>query len=266
MIELGKNGGTTLLTDICVLSYPHLATKRTNPKYPNSEPKYESVLVFPEFPMSVWECVVAVADRAWPAQQGPQGLVTGEMLIRQGLKKSPLHSGAEKPMDAFLVGKYFINAKSASAIGLVGPDGVTPLSHEAFYAGCFVRAFIGIFPFKDGTGIGVGLNALQFVRDCAPEQRLDNKVNSVAAFAANPLPNQPAPQMPPGGAYAATPAGGAPSWTPPAGQPGQPVYAQPHGQPVHGVPAYPAPAGAPAYPPGQPAYQQPAGAFPPGPR
>lgn len=245
---MSAKGTATLLTEVCRLSHPHLAEKHQNPKYPASEPKYESQLIFePVDTATIWAAIVAVAKLAWPAMTMPDGsIVDGETLLRNGVKKTPLHSGVERPQDAAYFNKFYISAKSSDPVPLVGPDGVTPLQASAFYAGCYVRAFIGVFVFKGGDGIGIGLNALQFVRD---GERLDNKAGATAAFAASPLPgNLAAPAAAP--AYAQQPAYAAPAQ--PAAIPAASWQQGPTGQPIANAPVYaqqPAPGGqAPAMP------------------
>jgi hypothetical protein len=246
-------GHTTIVSAVCRISHPALLAPRAVQGDATSIPKYGSSLIFePADTMDIWNAIVAVANRHWPGTQMADGTVlNGEAMLRANMLRTPLRAGSENPKDPAYVGKFFINAGSGPTAPpqFIGADGVTPVNAAMFYAGCYVRAFLGIFWFEKpvNKGVGVGLNALQFVAD---GPRIDGKGDARAAFAkAGPIPVQPGGG---GNGYAAPPP---PSWAPQ-----QPVMAPPPMGQAPG-PAY----AAPQQPVAQP-YQPPAQVYPPQPQ
>ncbi len=67
--------------------------------------------------------------------------------------------------------KYVLKCTSKSRFPIVGKDGKTPVYEEdnLFYGGCYVSAYITLFPFdKLGTGIASNVKSIQFRKDGDP--------------------------------------------------------------------------------------------------
>ena len=79
-------------------------------------------------------------------------------------------------------GHYFINTTSDQPPGVVDRRGKPLLDQTALYSGCYVRADVNAFPYKNSgnCGIGWGLNNLML---WAPGERLDGRQNAEDAFA-----------------------------------------------------------------------------------
>ena len=85
--------------------------------------------------------------------------------------KTPLRDGdLERPDDPAYANAYFINAKSATAPGIVAADRNIILARSDVYSGVYGRASINFYAFNSNgnRGIACGLNNLQKVRDGEP--------------------------------------------------------------------------------------------------
>src|SRR5690349_4646871 len=159
------------------LSYPTLkeprmvgdATKAT----------YSCVLIFPEDTdlSELEQACITVAEEKFGKDR------TAKLLKGKSLKW-PIKDGDEyasrKDGNEFYEGKQYVNLKSEEQPGLVGPragpDGrPESYSPDQFYAGCIVRASVGISAYdhpQGGKGVGLYLNNIQFVKH---GPRLDNR-------------------------------------------------------------------------------------------
>jgi hypothetical protein len=260
-LVFNAKGHTTIVSAVCRVSHPALSAPRAVQGDATSIPKYGSSLIFePEDTVDIWNTIVAVANRHWQGTQMADGtILNGEGMLLNGMLHTPLRAGQERPKDPAYIGKFFVNAGSGPTAPpqMIAADGQTPVNASVFYSGCYVRAFLGIFWFEKpiNKGIGIGLNALQFVAD---GPRIDGKGDARAAFAkAGPIPAAPGSGYngQPGGGYAAPPLA-PPSWQTPQ----QPVmapqqqYAAPAPQQAY---AAPPPQQAYAAPPPQQAYAAP---------
>lgn len=84
---------------------------------------------------------------------------------------NPLRDGdIEKPEREEYQEVIFANAKSLDKPGIVDPQRNQITSKEEFYAGCYARATIVVYPFdKPGNkGVAFGLNNIQKLRDGQP--------------------------------------------------------------------------------------------------
>jgi hypothetical protein len=105
-------------------------------------------------------------------------------MLKAGSLKWPIKDGDEyasrKDGNEVYEGRKYVNLKSEEQPGLVGPragaDGrPETYSPDQFFAGCVVRASVGVSAYdhpQGGKGVGLYLNNLQFVK---PGPRLDNK-------------------------------------------------------------------------------------------
>jgi len=95
----------------------------------------------------------------------------GDKELASGEKDDPIYKG-----------KFFLNASSDKAPGVVGSDAKPIIDQNILYAGCIVRGDINPFPYKNSgnCGVGWGLNNVMFIREGS---RLDGRVNAEDAFA-----------------------------------------------------------------------------------
>lgn len=155
------------ITPPAILCYPALfepkIPKGSDPK--TTKAKYSACLVFP--PGTDLKGLQRLAQEAanekfgdkWPA------------LHKAGRFKFPFRTDAEEK--GYEKGSVFINAKSDTAPGVVGPmagvDGKPVAIDDAdeLYPGCIVRASISFFGYdtNGNKGVGVGLNNLQKMRE-----------------------------------------------------------------------------------------------------
>lgn len=85
-------------------------------------------------------------------------------LVRIGF---PVGTGGDCPSVIYVT----MSAKNIKPT-VVGHDITTPLGPEDFYAGCYARASVTPFAFKNiGEGIALGLNHIQKLKD---GERLDS--------------------------------------------------------------------------------------------
>ena len=85
--------------------------------------------------------------------------------------KTPLRDGdLERPDDEAYANSYFINANSATALGIVDADRNTIIDRSEVYSGVYGRASINLYAFNSNgnKGIACGLNNLQKIKDGEP--------------------------------------------------------------------------------------------------
>jgi len=169
-----------MITTKCRISYPNLITPKANP---SGALKYSCCLLIPKSDtQGVKEIQNAIAaatargkEKIWnnkvppfrykPLRDGDEELASGE------------RSGREYE------GHYFVNCSSNDPPGIVDQRGKPAMVDDLVYAGCFVRADINPFPYKNSgnSGIGWGLNNVMFIHD---GERLDGRMKAEDAFAA----------------------------------------------------------------------------------
>jgi len=160
-----------------ILSYPALFEPRL-PGPNATKPIYSCALVFPaETPPEVRKNLDALIDACGREKLGAKY----DSLKRSGKLKLPIHpTTEEEEAKGYPPGSFFINCRSDSAPGIVGPvagvDGkpteiTNPLE---LYPGCIVRATINFYGFNagGGQGVGTGLRNIQKIKEGT---RLDNR-------------------------------------------------------------------------------------------
>jgi hypothetical protein len=122
--------------------------------------------------------------------QGKEKLWSGKVpkFRYEPLRDGDAELASGEKTDASYKGCYFINASANEAPGVVGPDAKPLMDQRCMYAGCYVRADINAYPYKNGgnNGVGWGLNNVMLVRD---GERLDGRSNAEDAFAAFAAPS-----------------------------------------------------------------------------
>lgn len=82
--------------------------------------------------------------------------------------RMPLRDGdVERPDDDAYKGMYFMNAKSKTQPGIVGPNKLPIIDQTEFYSGCWGYAAVSFYAYNSNgsKGIAVGLQHLMKTRD-----------------------------------------------------------------------------------------------------
>lgn len=146
------------------LSYAHLFEK-TNFGNENSEPVYSSMLIIDKDDKET----VDLLKKVFSFMHKNSEKIKGKKNVRL-----PLRDGdAEKPNNADLEGKYFMNAKSKYKPEVVGRymDPETkkpiPLTEDEVYSGCYANVSVNFYAYDSmgNKGIGVGLGNVQKMSD-----------------------------------------------------------------------------------------------------
>lgn len=152
---------TTCITPRAVAAYAYVWKARPSLN-PGGDPQFSVTLLFdkktaavsPEF-KEMRRCAMAAAKKKF-GDKLPKNLV------------SPFHDGdEEKSEDPLFAGMIYLNAKSKTKPGIVGPD-VQPLTEEFdFYSGCICRASVYFYGYDTAGNRGVSLllNNLQKLGD-----------------------------------------------------------------------------------------------------
>ena len=197
------------------LSYPHLFQPRQVDQ--SSPPKYGCVLLIPKDNPAIGQleqAEIKEADAHWGANK-PAAL---KALPLYDCATHPSYSG--KPE---LHGYIALSANAKDKPFTVDQNVQPVIDQSVFYAGCYVNADVGIFPYDAlmSKGIAAGLNGVQFVAD---GERIDGRPSVENMF--QPVAGAPAPIAP-----------GVGNPAPSHAVPGQPLsgVVQPPQQPVMGA-------------------------------
>ena len=133
-------------------------------------PKFSVSLIIPKSDTKTIEKIQAAIQAAYEEGQGKlKG--NGKSVPALSVLKTPLRDGdAERPDDEAYADAYFINAKSATAPGIVDADRNPILDRSEVYSGVYGRASINFYAFNSNgnKGIACGLNNLQKIKDGEP--------------------------------------------------------------------------------------------------
>ncbi len=169
-----------MITGKCIISYPSVFEAKPNP---SGALKFSASLLFDKKDFKDVAAVNAAIDKA--KEKGKSTIWNNKI---PSFRYLPLRDGdaelaSGEKTDPIYKGKFFLNASSDTAPGVVGPDAQPLMDQNRLYAGCIVRADINPFPYKNSgnCGVGWGLNHVMLISDGA---RLDGKVNAEDAFAA----------------------------------------------------------------------------------
>ena len=168
-----------MITGKCILSYPALFEPKANP---SGAMKFGASLLFDKKDTKTIDEINAEIEKA-----KTKGKATIWANKLPAFRYLPLRDGdaelaSGEKTDPIYKGKFFLNASSDTAPGVVGPDAKPLLDQNRIYAGCIVRADINPFPYKNSgnCGIGWGFNNVMLISD---GERLDGRVNAEDAFA-----------------------------------------------------------------------------------
>lgn len=133
-------------------------------------PKYSVSLIIPKSDTVTVDKVNAAIQAAYT--EGESKLKgNGKSVPPLSSIKTPLRDGdMERPDDEAYKNSYFINANSATALGIVDADRNVILERSEVYSGVYGRASINLYAFNSNgnKGIACGLNNLQKIRDGEP--------------------------------------------------------------------------------------------------
>ena len=133
-------------------------------------PKYSVSLIIPKSDKVTVEKIKKAIQAAY--EEGQSKLKgNGKSVPSRSVLKTPLRDGdLERPDDEAYANSYFINANSATALGIVDADRNTIIDRSEVYSGVYGRASINLYAFNSNgnQGIACGLNNLQKIKDGEP--------------------------------------------------------------------------------------------------
>ena len=133
-------------------------------------PKYSVSLIIPKSDKVTVEKIKKAIQAAY--EEGQSKLKgNGKSVPSLSVLKTPLRDGdLERPDDEAYANSYFINANSATALGIVDADRNTIIDRSEVYSGVYGRASINLYAFNSNgnKGIACGLNNLQKIKDGEP--------------------------------------------------------------------------------------------------
>lgn len=155
-----KNQLTKVITGLVRFSY---ADAIWEPKAveEGGEKKYSVALLIPKTDKKMKAELDAAVEAA---REAGKSLWGGKIPTKL---KLPIRDGdEEKPDDEAYAGHWFINATSKTKPGIVDKDTKPILDRDELYSGCYGRASINFFPFKNkSNGVACGLNNVQKLKD-----------------------------------------------------------------------------------------------------
>lgn len=168
-----------MITGKVIISYPHLFEASPNP---SGALKFSASFLIDKKDTKTIEEINKAIDKA--KAKGKSSIWNNKLPTFRYL---PLRDGdaelaSGEKTDPIYKGKFFLNASSDNAPGVVGPNGKPLMDQNVLYAGCIVRGDINPFPYKNSgnCGVGWGLNNVMLIGD---GDRLDGRVNAEDAFA-----------------------------------------------------------------------------------
>lgn len=191
-----------LLTPMFLVSFPDVFQKRVFQGQGEESGRYACAALFSGFEVTDGRTVIAV-PASWPLkdQQKWQALVAEcDRIAIEAFKKPmaeldraayklPFYRGEEREYAGYGPGVIYatMSAKNVKP-SVVGQDMITPLASEDFYAGCYARASVTPFAFKNvGKGIALCLNHIQKLKD---GERLDGFRSAEDDFGSEPVDTQ----------------------------------------------------------------------------
>lgn len=133
-------------------------------------PKFSVSLIIPKSDTATVNKIKAAIQAAY--SEGESKLKgNGKSVPALSVIKNPLRDGnLERPDDAAYANSYFINANSATALGIVDANRQPILDRSEVYSGVYGRASINFYAFNSNgnRGIACGLNNLQKIADGEP--------------------------------------------------------------------------------------------------
>ena len=133
-------------------------------------PKFSVSLIIPKSDVKTIEKIKAAIQAAY--EEGQSKLKgNGKSVPALSTLKTPLRDGdLERPDDEAYKNRYFINANSVTAPGIVDADRNPIIDRSEMYSGVKGRASINLYAYNvnGNRGIACGLNNLQKISDGTP--------------------------------------------------------------------------------------------------
>lgn len=165
MAEVAKSP-TKMVTGEGRLSYAHVHEPHAQEE--GKDKKYSTVFLIKKSDKNTIAKIKAAIDAA--CTLGKSEKWNGKMPPASKLKL-PLRDGdEEKPDDPNYAGHYFFSASASNKPGMVDKE-LNPIMDKAeVYSGCYCRLSVNFYPFNvsGNTGVAVGLNNIQKLRDGEP--------------------------------------------------------------------------------------------------
>ena len=169
-----------MITTIARISYPNLITPKPNQ---SGVLKFSCCLLIPK---SDTEGVKEIRAAITNATNKGKEIKWNNKVPK--FRYNPLRDGDEELESGEREGKeyeghFFINCSSNDAPGIVDQRGKPSMTEDMIYAGCYVRADVNPFPYKNSgnCGVGWGLNNVMFINE---GERLDGRMKAEDAFSA----------------------------------------------------------------------------------
>ena len=175
-------GRCIIITPIMRISFPALFEPKANP---SGKMKYSCSLLISKDDVAGVKALQDAIQKA--VLKGKETLWSGKLpaFRYQPLRDGDAELASGEKTDASYKNTFFLNWSAESQPGVVVATGSGPkplLDVGAIFAGCYVRADINPFPYKNSgnSGIGWGLNNILLVSE---GERLDGRQRAVDAFA-----------------------------------------------------------------------------------
>lgn len=175
-----------MITTVCRISYAAIWEPKKNL---SGVLKYSCSLLIPKSDEAGVAAIRAAIEKAtakgvetlWGGKVPKfryEPLRDGDAELESGDKEGPEYKGC-----------FFINCSSDNPPGVVGRNGKPLMDQGKLYSGCFVRADVNAFPYKNSgnSGVGWGLNHIMLWEE---GDRLDGRTNVEDAFAAYAEPDE----------------------------------------------------------------------------
>ena len=172
-----------MITPLVRLSFPALFEPKPNP---SGAMKYScSLLISKDDKAGIQQIKDAIAKAI---QKGKETLWSNKIppFRYQPLRDGDAELASGEKTDPSYKNMMFLNCSANDPPGVVVATGAGPkplLDKNAIFAGCWVRADINPFPYKNSgnCGVGWGLNNILLVKE---GERLDGRMRAEDAFAA----------------------------------------------------------------------------------
>lgn len=160
-----------ITTGVGTLSFPHVFsdTVGTNDK---GEKEYSIQIIIPKSDKKSLRAIMAAIKEVGEAKWGDKWKAVRTPLRDGDAEKGDLTDDGSTKGEKYpeRLGAYFINARSKKPVGVVDRD-LTPISDSGrIYGGCKGKISISFYSYSQqgNTGIGAGLNGVQFIADGEP--------------------------------------------------------------------------------------------------
>jgi len=169
MAQNTKSKSVDVKTGIGTLSFPKVF-EETKVKNDKGEYEYSAQIIIPKSDKKTLKAIMSAIKEVGESKWGEGRWQKVRTPLRDGdaekdnMDDNGVSYGEKYPER---LGCYFINARSKKPIGIVDRD-LTPIVDSGkLYAGCKVKMHLSFYAYASNgnSGIGAGLNGIQFVAD-----------------------------------------------------------------------------------------------------